>query len=74
MLEEENLDKVTWLKGNDIPADKWSFLNCVIIYINSPMMPGAFPAGSRGEQVHYFLDTPMGEESKNSINNIFIFV
>jgi hypothetical protein len=36
MFEEENLDKVTRavFKGNDIPADKWSFLNRLIMYIN----------------------------------------
>lgn len=36
MFEEENLDKVTRavFKGNEIPADKWSFLNRLIMYIN----------------------------------------
>jgi len=36
MFEEENLDKVTRavFKGNDIPADNWSFLNRLIMYIN----------------------------------------
>jgi hypothetical protein len=36
MFEEENFDKVTRavFKGNDIPADKWSFLNRLIMYIN----------------------------------------
>jgi hypothetical protein len=36
MFEEDNLDKVTRavFKGNEIPADRWSFLNRLIMYIN----------------------------------------
>jgi len=36
MFEEENLDKVTRavFKGNEIPADNWSFLNRLIMYLN----------------------------------------
>lgn len=36
MFEEENLDTVARavFKGNEIPADNWSFLNRLIMYIN----------------------------------------
>lgn len=36
IFEDDNLDKVTCavFKGNEIPADNWSFLNRLIMYIN----------------------------------------
>jgi hypothetical protein len=36
MFDEDNLDKVTRavFKGNEIPADNWSFLNRLIMYLN----------------------------------------
>lgn len=37
MFKEENLETVTRaiFKGNDIPADKWSFLNRLLMYCNN---------------------------------------
>ncbi|VVB85644.1 Uncharacterised protein [uncultured archaeon] len=37
MFNEENLPKVAMavFKGNDIPSDKWSFLNRILMYLNN---------------------------------------
>ncbi len=37
MFREDNLEKVVMavFKGNDIPSDKWSFLNRILMYLNN---------------------------------------
>ena len=74
MFEEENLDKVTRavFKGNDIPADKWSFLNRLIMYINGTDDARGFRQWQqvnryvkKGSQAFYNL-APMFVKSKDN--------
>ncbi len=47
MFDEDNLEKVARavFRGGDIPADKWSFLNRVLMYLNDGCFWETHPKG-----------------------------
>jgi hypothetical protein len=51
IFKEDNLEKVARavFRGGDIPADKWSFLNRVLMYLNETDDARGFSSGSRSE-------------------------